>query len=71
MIVGQIVPDIGNVRTNQVSVVQQPLGCMGDPIIQPRGFGQICARPLDCGFALSQDRQQRRRGDRSDGVQCM
>ena len=70
MIVGQIVPDVGNVRTDQVGVVQQPLGGMGDSVIQPRGFGQIGPRTLDCNFALSQDRQQRPRFRGWISVRC-
>ena len=61
MIVGQIMPDLGNVRTDQVRIVQQPLGGVGDSVIQTRGFAKICPRPLDCSFALSQDWQQRPR----------
>jgi hypothetical protein len=61
VIVGQIMANLGNVRTDQLSVVQQPLGCMGDSVIQTCGFVKISTRPLDCSFALPQDRQQRLR----------
>ena len=53
MIVGKIVPDIGDVRTNQVGVVQQPFGRMRDSIFQSRGFGQDRREPVQSGLRMS------------------
>ena len=61
VIIWQTMPNIRNVRSNQIRVVQQPLRRRRYPILQPRRLRQIRPRPFNHLLALPQKWQQRPR----------
>src|SRR5262245_58495037 len=59
---GEVVAHLGNLRRDEVAVVEEPLGCRGERLLHPGRLQEVLADLLEDALALVQLAEVRPRG---------